>query len=77
MNLWISDGQREHKERGDCTQFNSSAKPKTFGIPKDESQFLIAHLRQRRIHHDESDGDGMEVMPTCKLLSAAGMPGMK
>ena len=62
---------------GATTHFSSNAKPKTLVFRK-QTQFLVAHLRQWRIHHhDKADGDRDKVVPTCKLLSAAGIPGMR
>ena len=41
------------------TQFCTSDRPSTLPVAEHVAQFLVLHLGQRRIHHqDQADGDG-------------------
>ena len=52
------DREREH-QHGPITQFCTSESASTCLLRKTSSQLLVAHLRQRRVHHqDQADGDG-------------------
>ena len=44
---------------GPTSQFWTSESARTFQSRKTSAKLFVAHLRQRRIHHeDEADGDG-------------------
>ena len=52
------DGQDEHQDRADDPVLHQRQR-QDLAVAEDVAQFLVFHLGQRRIHHqDEADGDG-------------------
>ena len=66
------NGQREHKDRADDPVLDQG-EGQDFEVLEDLGQFLVAHLGQRRIHHqDEADGDGNGGRPHLKTGQPCG-----
>ena len=63
-----NDGQEEHQDGADHPVLDEG-QAEDFVVPKYLPQFLVFHLGQRRVHHeDQSDGDGDVGGPDLELM---------